>query len=159
MRIFLTNNHVVGEAKRVLVEFPSGLRVEGEVIRSHKLRDVALVRVPVRGLKILPIRDEPARVGEAVYAIGTPILRQYRASLTRGIVSAWRKDERSRLELIQSDVDIQGGNSGGPLVDARGNVVGISVSGIGVGKLSAGLNFFIPIHDALAKLNLEIAGK
>ncbi len=157
--LIMTNFHVVGDAKRILVEFPSGLRIEGEVLRSHKLRDVALVKVPVRGLQVLPIRAAPARVGEEVYAIGTPYQRDLRASLTRGIVSALRKDKRTKLTLIQSDVDIQGGNSGGPLVDARGNVIGISVSGIGVAKMSAGLNFFIPIHDALAKLNMEIAKK
>ncbi len=157
--LILTNNHVVGKRKRVTVEFPSGLAIEGEVLRTHAVRDVALVRVPVRGLKVLPIRNEPARIGEAVYAIGTPRLRDLRATLTRGIVSAWRKDKRTKLELIQSDVDIQGGNSGGPLVDARGNVIGISVLGFGVNKFSAGLNFFIPIHDALAKLNLKIADK
>jgi S1-C subfamily serine protease len=141
------------------VEFPSGLRIEGEVLRSHKLRDVAIVKVPVRGLRVLPIRPAPARVGEEVYAIGTPLRRDLRATITKGIVSALRKDKRTRLTLIQSDADIQGGNSGGPLVDVRGNVIGISVSGIGVEQLSAGLNFFIPIHDALAKLNMEIAKK
>ncbi len=155
----LTNNHVAGQRKRVVVEFPSGLSIEGEVLRKNVLRDVALIRVPVRGLRVLPIREEPARIGEVVYAIGTPIFGRFRGSLTRGIVSAWRKDKRTRLERIQSDVDIQGGNSGGPLVDARGNVVGISMSGIGIGKTSIGLNFFIPIHDALAKLNLKIADK
>lgn len=156
--LILTNHHVAGQRKRVVVEFPSGLSIEGEVLRTHAQRDVALIRVPVRGLRVLPIRDEPARIGEVVYAIGTPIRHEFRASLTRGIVSAWRKDKQTRLENIQSDVDIQGGNSGGPLVDARGNVIGISMSGLG-GKFSVGLNFFIPIHDALAKLNLKIADK
>lgn len=157
--LILTNYHVVGEGKSIRVQFPSGLEVEGEVLRTHKQRDVALVRVPVRGLQVLPIRAAPARVGEEVYAIGTPVLRDLRASITRGIVSALRKEERTMLPLIQSDADIQGGNSGGPLVDARGNVIGISALGIGVEKMSAGLNFFIPIHDALAKLNMEIGKK
>ena len=59
--------------------------------------------------------------------------------------------------MIQADVDIQGGNSGGPLVDASGNVVGISVAGIGPpGKFSSGVNFFIPIQDALRALDIKI---
>lgn len=157
--LIMTNQHVVGGARRILVEFSSGLKIEGEVLRTHKLRDVALVRVPVRGLQVLPIRPAPARVGEEVYAVGTPLRRDLRATVTKGIVSALRKDERTRLTHIQSDADVHGGNSGGPLVDARGNVIGIAVSIIGIRKRSIGLNFFIPIHDALAKLNIEIAKK
>ena len=104
-----------------------------------------------------PIRRRPLRVGEEVYAIGTPYERTLRASVTRGIVSALRIEEGTNQPIIQSDADIQGGSSGGPLVDASGNVVGISVSGVfeGPKKLSSGLNFFIPIHDALKKLGLR----
>ena len=59
------------------------------------------------------------------------------------------------MEDIQADVDIQGGSSGGPLLDAHGNIVGISYAGRGpLGKFSAGVNFFIPIMDAMDKLNL-----
>ena len=63
------------------------------------------------------------------------------------------------LEDIQADVDIQGGNSGGPLVDANGNVVGISYAGIDPSgaKTSIGLNLFIPIGDALQKLKVAFA--
>ena len=74
--------------------------------------------------------------------------------MTRGIVSKFATN-RSGMEDIQADVDIQGGNSGGPLLDGKGNLVGISYAGIGPpGKFSSGLNFFIPIMDALEKLKL-----
>jgi serine protease Do len=74
-------------------------------------------------------------------------------SVTRGIVSALRSDHRTGLEAIQADVAIQSGNSGGPLVDAEGNLVALTVSGYGSANI--GLNFFIPIGDALARLRLE----
>lgn len=61
-------------------------------------------------------------------------------------------------QTIEADVDIQGGNSGGALLDGHGNVVGVSYAGIGPpGKFSAGVNFFIPIMDALKKVNIEFA--
>jgi S1-C subfamily serine protease len=92
------------------------------------------------------------------------------ATVTKGIVSAHRGDDpatgeaRLRLgqPLIQADVDIQGGNSGGPLLDARGNVVAICVSGLSStpsGGPSIGINFFIPIGDALEKLNLLLESR
>ncbi len=73
--------------------------------------------------------------------------------MTRGIVSGVRRFKADKLVLIQADVDIQPGNSGGPLVDCSGNLLGISVSNLR--EASSGVNFFIPIHDALAKLKLE----
>ena len=79
-----------------------------------------------------------------------------KSTVTKGIVSAIRTEENTGLKFLQSDVDIQGGNSGGPLLDNVGNIVGISVSGIGLGKLSAGLNFNIPIIDGLEWLNVKV---
>ena len=78
------------------------------------------------------------------------------ATITKGTISGIRTQEKTGLELIQSDVNIQGGNSGGPLLDDMGNIIGISVSGLGLGKLSVGLNFFIPIIDGLKWLNVKV---
>lgn len=153
----ITNHHVVGESKEVRVIFASRLEVNGRVVRSHRVRDVALIKIQIGGLRPLPIRAELPRIAEPVYAIGSPLKEDLQSTITRGIVSALRKNEQTKLEFIQADVDIAGGNSGGPLVDLRGNVLGISVSGIGVGQLSAGLNFFIPIADALRLLNVKLA--
>lgn len=152
--LILTNYHVVGEAPVIKVVLTSGLKVDGKVLRTHKLRDVALVQVPISGLTVLPIRKTPVHVGEDVFAVGTPLHRELKATVTKGIISAIRKREHTGLVDIQSDVDIQPGNSGGPLLDQSGNVVGISHSGFG--EKSIGINYFIPIHDALAKLNLEL---
>ena len=155
----LTNAHVVGNADKVTVVFRSGVEVPGKVERVNKHRDVALIKVNVGGLKPLPINSDPINQAEDVYAVGTPLDESLKATITKGIVSAVRTQENNGLQLIQSDVDIQGGNSGGPLLDSGGNVVGISVSGIGLKKLSTGLNFFIPIIDGLKWLNIKVQRK
>jgi len=81
--------------------------------------------------------------------------KELSGTVTRGIVSKFTTN-RAGMEDIQADVDIQGGNSGGPLLDKNGNVVGISYAGIGpAGQFSAGVNFFIPIADALRSLNIN----
>jgi S1-C subfamily serine protease len=153
----LTNNHVVGDADRVRVRLASGTALVGRVLRRHRARDVALVKIDAGGTQPLPIRSAPVEVGEEVYAVGTPLERELSSTVTKGIVSAVREKKRDKLLYIQADVDIQGGNSGGPLVDSSGNLLGITVSGFGPGNYSVWLNFFIPIHDALKKLKLEQA--
>jgi S1-C subfamily serine protease len=154
--LILTNHHVVGDARQVRVRFASGVQVDGTVLRRDARRDVALVRVPVTHDAPLPIRAAHARVGEEVYAIGTPLDEANAATVTRGIVSALRDDGPSG-QLIQSDATIHGGNSGGPLLDRFGNVIGIAVAGqtdANTGQVAAGLNFFIPVGEALERLNL-----
>ena len=154
----LTNQHVVGSAKKVMVRLHDGLELEGKVLRRDKARDVALVKVPVSRAKILPIRHRRLAVGEGVYAIGTPKYLELSGTVSRGVVSAHRIDEGSDLPKIQADVDTHGGNSGGPLVDAFGNVVGITVSGYSANEknYSTGLNFFIPIRSALEHLGIAL---
>jgi len=154
----LTNQHVVRNAKKVNVRLHDGLELEGEVLRRDKVRDVALVKVPVSRAKSLPIRHRRLAVGEGVYAIGTPQDLGLSGTVSRGVVSAHRINPRSDLPEIQADVDTHGGNSGGPLVDAFGNAVGITVTGLTVGeeKYSTGLNFFIPIRSALEHLGIDL---
>lgn len=155
--LILTNYHVVGESKLVKVRLFNGREVIGEVLRRHKQRDVALVLVEEAGYPALPVRAEPLTVGEDIYAIGSPLHEKLANTVSKGIVSAIRRDPETGLEDIQGDVDIHGGNSGGPLVDAQGNLVGITYAGYGGQPTSVGLNLFIPIMDATAKLNLKIA--
>lgn len=153
----VTNAHVVGASDRVGVTLPSGRALTGTVLRREPVRDVALVKVPGTGFPALPVRPTPIGVGEEVFAIGTPLLAGLQGTVTRGIVSALRRDARSGLPVIQSDVTIQHGNSGGPLVDGSGNAVGVTMSGHMDGsQRSVGLNFFIPIGDALDRLNLLV---
>ena len=96
---------------------------------------------------------------EEVYAIGSPIDKSLAGTVSKGIVSKFASNSQG-LEDIQADVDIHGGNSGGVLLDQHGNAVGISYAGIGTpDKKSVGLNFFIPVMDALEKLNLRLKSR
>lgn len=152
--LIMTNFHVVGNGQFIRVKLLTGRKVLGEVIRRHPKRDVAIIQVEKSGHLPIPIRTTPLKVTEEVYAIGSPLEKKLSGTVTRGIVSKFTTN-RSGMEDIQADVDIQGGNSGGPLLDGKGNLVGISYAGIGPpGKFSSGVNFFIPIMDALEKLNL-----
>jgi len=154
----LTNDHVVQDRRQVTVRLPGGAELVGEVVRTDRVRDIALVKVAVVRTAALPIRRTPTAIGDEVYAIGTPLDRRLAQTVTRGIVSAMRSEPlgggAAQIPMIQSDVVIQGGNSGGPLVDASGNVVAVSVSGFG--ELNSGTNFFIPITDALERLGIGI---
>ena len=80
---------------------------------------------------ILPLRREIPHIGEDVYAIGAPLSeKDLQDTVTKGIVSAWRPSDRiTRQSYIQADVDVQPGNSGGPLLDAHGNILGLTVAG------------------------------
>lgn len=154
----LTAAHVAGDAKKMTVKFDNGLELPAEVLRTNSFRDAALLKVEVSGLTPLALEtaDLP-KVLDEVYAVGSPLKEELKTTMTRGVVSAvGERDTKSGLTFIQADAGISGGNSGGPLVDRYGNVVGIAVSGYGVEQMNAGLNFFVPIVDALKYLNLEV---
>ncbi len=154
----LTNAHVVGASKRVSVILNNGIEIDGEVLRTNEARDVALVKIPVRTPNPLPIRAAKTRRAERVYAVGSPILERLRSTVTAGIVSAHRTDPLNGKPFIQSDAAISPGNSGGPLLDRFGNVVGISAlkaTSPGV----EGIGLFIPIVDALAAINVSVAAE
>lgn len=153
--LLLTNAHVVKDAKRVQVIFANGLEVTGEVLRRSRIQDVALVNIPSRVRSFLPLRDGPAQQLEDVYAIGSPHFEALQSTITKGVVSAWRTDPLTGIRHIQADVPISGGNSGGPLVDRFGNVVGITVATL-ADQRAQNINFFIPIEDALRALNIEL---
>lgn len=151
----LTNQHVVRSSDKVQVVFANGLEVTGAVLRRDAVNDVALVQIPVRAQNVLPIREDMVRRLEDVYAVGSPVVEALQATVTKGVVSSIRMDPGSGIRRIQADVPISGGNSGGPLLDAWGNVVGITVSGV-ANERGQNLNFFIPIQDALEVLGIEI---
>lgn len=151
----LTNQHVVGGSKYVKLKWGDGVETLGEVIRVDGGRDVALIKTEAKNHPALMLRSGPVRQGEPVFAIGTPLDDSLQNTMTRGIVSAERVEQGQRF--IQSDVGINHGNSGGPLLDEMGAVVGVAVSGILPNSLQLGLNFFIPIDDALKSLTLKPA--
>ena len=152
----LTNAHVVGAAKQVTVVLSNGVEISGTVERLNKARDVALIKVPLRMPNALPIRAAPSQTLERAFAIGSPLDEALKSTVTSGIVSGIRKMKPDNQLLIQADVPISPGNSGGPLLDRYGNVIGISTLTFSRDK-GQNLNGFIPIAEALKSLNLQIA--
>jgi S1-C subfamily serine protease len=151
--LVLTDRHVVGEAKYVKVRWSDGIEGLGEVVRSDKVRDVALVKTDPRGRKPLALRRDPLQPGDTVYAIGAPMGDKFQSTVTRGVVSAYRTFDG--LSYIQSDVNVNHGSSGGPLLDDRGEAVGLTESGIQPAGAPAGINLFTPVRDALEFLSAE----
>jgi serine protease Do len=152
----LTGQHVVGQSRYVKARFLTGREVNGEVVRVDRRRDVALIKLEKDIYPCLPI-GESSRVqpGTEVFAIGTPLFESLGQTVTKGIVSGY--GEEDGLRVLRSDVAVHRGNSGGPLLDGSGYVVGVSVSGFmlmpdGVG---VGLNSFIPIEEALSTLVIQ----
>jgi serine protease Do len=151
----ITNHHVVGASKYVKLKWPDGSETLGEVLRSDRRRDVALVKTDVHGRTPLDLRLGAAQQGETVFAIGSPLGDRFQNTMTKGIVSAIRTE--SGQTFIQSDVMVNHGSSGGPLLDEKGRVIGLTVSGQAPNGDPIGLNFFIPIGDALKALSVTPA--
>lgn len=150
---FLTNHHVVAGNKYVKIRWADGLEELGEVIRSDKGRDVAVIKGEARDRKPLRILSQTPEVGTEVYAIGAPLELKLQNTLTKGVLSARRFQDG--YSFLQSDVSVNHGNSGGPLINAHGDVVALSVSGLFAGETPQGINFFIPAHEALEFLSIR----
>jgi len=152
----LTNHHVVGEASNVRIILHSGRHVPGEVLRSDSIRDIALVKVGEHGMSPMALNFKEPAVGSPVLVYGTPMRESLEGTLTRGIISAYRAEKEKRY--IQSDVTIQPGNSGGPMMDDKGNVIAVSVAGYlsPTGGGLSGHNLFIPLREAFESLGIKL---
>ena len=149
----MTDQHVVGAAKRVRVRWSDGVEGVGEVVRSDTARDVALIKTDPRGRDPLPLRRDSLQPGDTVFAIGAPLESRFQNTVTRGVVSAYRTIDG--LRYLQSDVTINPGNSGGPLLDENGRVVAMTKSIYRMADGPAGINFFVPTRDALDFLGAD----
>jgi len=150
--LVLTNAHVVERVDRVMITLQNGKEVDGKVIGTDQVTDLALVKVnDLYNLESAKLgNSEDIQVGDWAIALGTPYGLE--STVTLGIVSSLHRDINSlgfsdkRLDLIQTDAAINPGNSGGPLINSSGEVIGINTlvrSGPG-----AGLGFAIPINLA-----------
>jgi serine protease Do len=144
----LTNAHVVDGADEVTVTLTDRREFKARVLGSDKRSDVALLKVDASGLPRLTVGDSSKiRVGEWVIAIGSPF--NLDNTVTAGIISAKARDTGDYLPLIQSDVAVNPGNSGGPLINMRGEVIGINSQ---IATLSGGYNgisFAVPIDEVI----------
>jgi S1-C subfamily serine protease len=148
----LTNHHVAGSSGKVRLRWSDGTDTIGEVIGSDRRRDVALVKTSPKAQPIA-VRVKSLELGETVFAIGTPLDKSLANTLTRGIVSGTRLIDG--LPMIQSDVAIDQGNSGGPLLDEKGQIVALTVARLEPDGIGRDIGFFIPIADALKALGIQ----
>jgi S1-C subfamily serine protease len=151
----LTNAHVVVNAKKVQIGFTGGKTYPAEVVGLDKSTDVAVLKVDVPSGALVPLRlgnSQQVRVGDPVVAIGNP-LGEVR-TLTSGIVSAVSRTIDSLTPgvqiygAIQTDAAINHGNSGGPLLDRHGDVIGINSQILSESNGNVGIGFAVPINTA-----------
>jgi serine protease Do len=144
----LTNAHVVEGADDITVTLTDRREFKGKVIGADRRTDVALVKIEATGLPTVKIGDpNRLRVGEWVAAIGSPFGLEN--SVTAGIVSAKARDTGEFVQFIQTDVAVNPGNSGGPLLNMRGEVIGINSQIFTTSGGYNGISFAIPIDEAM----------
>ncbi|MGZ5202486.1 MAG: DegQ family serine endoprotease [Telluria sp.] len=144
----LTNAHVVEGADEVLVTLTDRREFKAKVLGADTRSDVALLKVDAGNLPTLRIGDsDKIRVGEWVIAIGSPF--NLENTVTAGIISAKARDTGEYLPLIQSDVAVNPGNSGGPLINMRGEVIGINSQIATLSGAYNGISFAVPIHEVM----------
>lgn len=171
----LTNNHVVENTNKITIVFTDENEVEGTLVGTDEISDIAVVKVPKANvLAVAEIGDSSeVGLGDTTFAIGTPISLTYRFTVTRGIISGQNRlvemtssnssygyfgsytSESWYMNLIQTDAAVNSGNSGGPLANANGEVIGIINSKLSTSGYSSSsssiesMGFAIPIEDAL----------
>jgi serine protease Do len=146
----LTNNHVVENSDKVTVIFSDGVEAQAKVVGTDKQSDVAVIKVDNTSYPALPKGDSAKlKVGELVMAVGSPF--QFSQSVTTGIISALERNAVGINEyesFIQTDAPINRGNSGGPLVNMNGEVIGINSAIVSGGSGNDGIGFAIPMKLA-----------
>jgi S1-C subfamily serine protease len=145
----LTNDHVVDSSTGVNVTLTDGRVYTAQIIGTDSATDLAVVRVPSNDFPAVELGDSDSlRVGQLAIALGNPL--GFQNTVSAGVVSALGRSLRGRTgrlieNVIQTDVALNPGNSGGPLVDSKGRVIGINTAMI---FMAQGLSFSIPINTA-----------
>ena len=144
----MTNAHVIAGASEVYVTMTDKREFKARLIGADERTDVAVVKIDATGLPWMRVGDvNRLRVGEWVLAIGSPF--GFDNTVTAGIVSAKQRETGSELPLLQTDVAVNPGNSGGPLINMRGEVVGVNSQIYSPVGSYVGISFAIPIDEAI----------
>lgn len=154
--IVVTNQHVVGDAKKVEIELIDGTRTSAEVVATDADTDLAVLRAERRNLRPAVFQSVQPRVGEFVLAIGSPL--GFQNSVTAGVVSGLGREipdsisenGQALVDLLQTDAAISPGNSGGALVNGAGEIIGISEAYIPPNEGAVSLGFAIPAVTAIS---------
>jgi serine protease Do len=153
--IVITNNHVIADADEVFANFNDGSKLKAEIVGRDPKTDIAVLRIkPEKPLTAVSFGDsDRLRVGDWVMAIGNPF--GLGGSLSVGVVSARNRDINSGPydNFIQTDAAINRGNSGGPLFNMQGEVVGVNTAIISPSGGSIGIGFSIPAKTAMAVID------
>src|SRR5215467_11581533 len=146
--IIVTNAHVIDGAGEITVAFADGRELQAKQIGSDPSTDIAVIKVQVQELAAIPIgNSDQLEVGDFVLAIGNPF--QIGQTVTSGIVSGLHRNNvgiGQYEDFIQTDAAIYPGNSGGALVNLRGELVGINTAFLSAGNTNPGMGFAIPIN-------------
>jgi serine protease Do len=157
--LVLTNAHVVEGADKIYVTLTDKREFLAKLLGADKRTDIAVLKIEATGLPRLPLGDSSKlRVGEWVLAIGSPFGLEN--TVTAGIVSAKSRDTGDYLPFIQTDVAVNPGNSGGPLINTSGQVIGINSQIFSRSGGYMGISFAIPIDEAMRVADqLRTSGK
>ena len=161
----ITNYHVIEDAQRIQVLLGDNSRYEATLVGGDEITDLAVLKVDAQNLQPAQFGDsDMLRVGDAVVAIGDPLGMELRGTMTDGIVSAINRDlnlSGRQMTLIQTNAALNSGNSGGPLINCYGQVIGINTmkmsSYSSTSSSVEGLGFAIPITQAKPVLDELIA--
>ncbi len=151
-----TNNHVIADAEELMVTLSTGEEISAEVIGTDPATDLAVLKIDRTGLSAASFSDsERLQVGELAIAVGNPLGLAFQQTVTVGVISALDRSIRigeQTFSFIQTDAAINAGNSGGPLVNAVGDVIGINTAKINVAGVE-GMGFAIPSNTVKRIIN------
>ena len=150
----LTNNHVIAQAEHIVVALHDGRRAEAKVIGTDPDTDLAVIKIELDKLPVLPFKLSGNEVGDVVLAIGNPF--GVGQTVTQGIISATGRSDlgiNTYEDFIQTDAAINPGNSGGALIDVAGNLIGVNTAIFSQSGGSLGIGFAIPAQICQQVLN------
>lgn len=163
----LTNYHVIEDGKKYSVTFNDGTEIEAEYVNGDEYYDIAILKLSKDKInKVATLGNSSTlELGDTVFTVGAPLGKDYMGTITKGIVSGINRMVSVSLtsgtylmEVIQTDASINSGNSGGPICNIKGEVIGITSSKL-VGSGVEGMGFAIPINSVMDIINSIESGK